>query len=294
MPGRTACARSIENEGMESPITPPSIQYPSAQSLRIEMRFGETVLSTGTAFVATSAVGPLLITNRHNVTGRHQDTGDPLSKNGGLPDNILVWYHRTVGQVGDWVGYSHSLFSQTGSPLWIEHPALGKRADFVALRVPRVADIAVNPYDPSSPGPDILVGPAEPVSVVGFPLDIRVNGFVPVWATGFIASEPTIDVDGLPMFLIDCRTRPGQSGSPVIAFRSGSATHSGGAFSVGSGPTARFLGIYSGRVHKDSDLGKVWKASAIAELVNSVQPTFSISTISNGLANYMHSSAIKK
>jgi hypothetical protein len=43
-----------------------------------------------------------------------------------------------------------------------------------------------------------------------------------------------------------------------------------GGAAVFSGPVFRFLGIYSGRITKDSDIGRVWKASAIAELVASV------------------------
>lgn len=42
---------------------------------------------------------------------------------------------------------------------------------------------------------------------------------------------------------------------------------SNGDSSVFSGPTTRFLGIYSGRINAESDLGIVWKASAIAELI---------------------------
>jgi hypothetical protein len=35
-------------------------------------------------------------------------------------------------------------------------------------------------------------------------------------------------------------------------------------------PVTRFLGIYSGRINKDSDIGIVWKAEAIRELIESV------------------------
>ena len=45
------------------------IALPSVQSLLIKMRFNGQVLSTGSAFVLTSNKGPLLVTNRHNVTG---------------------------------------------------------------------------------------------------------------------------------------------------------------------------------------------------------------------------------
>lgn len=261
-------------DNMDATASPPIIQFQSMQSLWIELRFGEQKLSTGTAFVVQSAAGPLLITNRHNVTGRHQDTGQPLSSTGGIPDRIVIAHHRK-GALGEWLGLTQPLLRSDGAPLWIEHPTLKEKADFVALPLTGTGEVDLYPYDPANPGPDILVGPAEPISVVGFPLDLRINGFVPVWATGFIASEPSLNVDGLPLFLIDCRSRQGQSGSPVIAYRTGATSHANGSFAVHSGGIARFLGIYSGRVHKDSDLGRVWKASAVAELVRSVRPNFS-------------------
>jgi hypothetical protein len=37
------------------------------------------------------------------------------------------------------------------------------------------------------------------------------------------------------------------------------------------GPATKFLGIYSGRVNAESDLGIVWKASAIKELVEAIK-----------------------
>lgn len=46
---------------------------------------------------------------------------------------------------------------------------------------------------------------------------------------------------------------------------------SDGSTSLASGAMLRFLGIYSGRINKESDLGIVWKATAIAELVASTK-----------------------
>ncbi len=34
-----------------------------------------------------------------------------------------------------------------------------------------------------------------------------------------------------------------------------------------TGQVTKFLGIYSGRINRESDLGIVWKVSAIAELI---------------------------
>jgi hypothetical protein len=120
-------------------------------------------------------------------------------------------------------------------------------------------------------GPPIAVNPADPVSVVGFPFGLQAGGSLAVWATGFMASEPDIDFNNLPTFLVDCRTRPGQSGSAVIAHRHGGmVTMQDGSSGVFGGPVTKFLGVYSGRINEESDLGIVWKASAVSVVVSAV------------------------
>lgn len=244
------------------------ISQPSVQSLLIQMRFGSQPLSTGTAFVVNGASGPLLITNRHNVTGRNQQTGQPISPHGGVPDNLII-VHNRKSRLGEWVEREEKLFNDAGDPRWHEHPRLGPQADFVALPLANISAIEFYPYDPVNTGPDIAIGPAEVLSVVGFPFGLTGGGALAIWATGFVASEPNLPDQ--PTFFIDCRSRQGQSGSAVISHRNGgSVTMADGSTAIYAGPVTRFLGIYSGRVNAESDLGIVWKASAIAELIASI------------------------
>jgi hypothetical protein len=63
-----------------------------------------------------------------------------------------------------------------------------------------------------------------------------------------------------PAFLIDYRTRPGQSGSAVIAYRPADYRRQdeGRILStITVTKTWEFLGIYSDRVNAESDLGRV-------------------------------------
>jgi hypothetical protein len=244
-----------------------TIAKPSVQSLLIEMRFNGQGLSTGTAFVVdTPTQGPHLVTNRHNVTGRHQATGEPLSKTGGIPSHIAI-VHNRKGQLGQWVQRIEPLFSDAKAR-WVEHPALGSKADFVALKLTDLNDVDLFPYDLAPEGNQIRVGPADTVSVIGFPFGMTAGGAFAVWATGFLASEPEVDFDNLPIQLIDCRSRQGQSGSPVLAFRSGGAVPmSDGSTAMFTGPVERLIGVYSGRINAESDLGIVWKTSAISQLI---------------------------
>ena len=246
----------------------PQIQPPSVKSLFCQMRFGEQALSTGTGFVAKTKTGHVLLTNRHNVTGRHNETGTPLSKTGGVPDNILV-YHHLSSRLGAWQGRPEPLYAADGSPLWREHAVFGSRADFVALPLTNISGVDLYPYELTEE-PLIAVAPGDVISIVGFPFGMATGGLLPIWATGFIASEPQVQINGsdLPVFFVDCRSRPGQSGSAVIAHRSGGMVSlENGSSAIYGGPMTRLLGIYSGRVNSDSDIGIVWRTSALRELV---------------------------
>jgi hypothetical protein len=245
-----------------------SIAQPSVQSLLIEMRHCGQALATGTGFVAQAPRGPVLVTNWHNLAGRNPDSGQPLSTTGAVPDELVI-VHNRAGHLGEWIPRTEPLF-RNGRILWFEHPLHGQRVDIVALPLTALGDVELYPYDIAG-GPPIVVGPADSVSVIGFPFGLQAGGSLAVWATGFVASEPEIDFNGLPLMLVDCRSRPGQSGSAVIAYRSGGAVPTvGGGTALYGAPVWRFLGVYSGRINEQSDLGLVWKATAVGELLASV------------------------
>lgn len=250
-----------------------NVELPTLKSLYIEMRFGEQVLGSGTAFlVSDDKDSPCaLITNRHNVTGRRQDTDECLDRHGGLPDNIVIHFHKNIPDIGEWNEVTLPLYRDDGTPYWIEHPRLGAAVDVVALNLNWDTDVRRIPYylklDLDRVG--MLVGPAETVSVIGFPFGLSSVRKFPIWATGFMAQELTLVTPDNPVFLIDCRTRQGQSGSAVVAFRaSGYRKYLNGKVSSSlSGQQAwEFLGIYSGRVNSESDIGRVWHVSAIEEV----------------------------
>jgi S1-C subfamily serine protease len=246
-----------------------TIEQQSVQSLFIEMFFNDTALSTGTGFIVDAPRGPVLITNRHNVTGRRQDNNQPLSKTGGIPNKIRI-LRNDAYNVGSWRPVSYDLLDVQGNMLWVEHPTMGAAADFIALPIDTPFDVTNYPYVTSKPARELLLKPSETVSVIGFPFGQAAGGYFGIWVSGFVASEPDVDYDNKPLFLIDCRTRPGQSGSPVVAVRNGIANMKGGSTTMG-GNWSEFLGIYSGRINDQSDLGIVWKRNAIEELIATIK-----------------------
>jgi hypothetical protein len=266
-------SESVEDDSLSPRF---NVEVPSLKSLFIEMRFGETLLSTGTAILAANDQKShcALITNRHNVTGRNQETGACLSKLAATPDNMTIYFHKESPEIGEWLPIKLPLYRPDSTPLWIEHPRLGATADMVALNLKWGGDIKRFPYYLKT-GHDRVnmeVGPAEPVSVIGFPFGLSSTERFPIWATGFLAQELSLITPEYPVFLIDCRTRQGQSGSAVIAFRTtGVRKREGGRVVATLSPNKvwEFLGIYSGRVNNESDLGRVWHISAIQELLDS-------------------------
>jgi len=256
----------------------PAVQLPSVKSLFIEMRFGSTVLSTGTGFVVQNGLGSFLLTNRHNVTGRRNDSDELLSKTGGVPDNVVV-HHHAAGRLGVWEGRIETLYTMDGAPRWREHPWHGRRADVVALPLVDIDGADLYPYELTQE-PRISVAPGDVVSVIGFPFGMSTGGRLPIWATGFVASEPQVKTNdsGLPIFYIDCRSRQGQSGSAVVAHRSGGmVTMEDGTAAVFQNPITRLLGIYSGRVNAESDIGVVWHTAALRGLIEDPKVTMSTS-----------------
>lgn len=130
------------------------------------------------------------------------------------------------------------------------------------------------PYPVFGEQPGIYYGPGGRVSVIGFPFGISTSqepgGRTAVWTTGYVASDPSINFRDLPCFMIDARTRSGQSGSPVIAIRIFASTVTLGSGIVkvlGQPPEVRLVGVYSGRIGGDTDLGVVWKLETLQEIL---------------------------
>jgi len=243
------------------------INVQSVSSLLLELRSGGTAIGTATGFVVRRPNTLYLVTNRHVVRGRHQETNQALHPSAAVPDEVVV-HHNALGAPGTWVSKVQALYGADGTRLWHEHPVHAGAMDVVALPLTQLGGVELYPYDPWNAGPAIRCGPTDQVSIVGFPFGLAAGGLLGIWVQGTIASEPDIEYNGLPVMLVDSRTRQGQSGSPVIAHRSGGmvALDDGGS-AVFNGPVTRFMGVYSGRINAESDLGFVWKARGLTELL---------------------------
>lgn len=228
------------------------------------MHFEETHLATATGFVFYNGLEYFLVTARHNVTGRNHQNGDCLAAHGGVPDRVTVFFNKK-GNIGEYVERSIDLYKD-GNKAWREHPILKESADVVAIPIDVSSDVDLFPYQISSSYPNMSCSITDRCSVIGFPFATSAGGLFPIWVSGFVSSEPAVDFGGNPCILLDCRTRTGQSGSPVILYsRSGFTPEDGGQV-FGTGEFARPIGVYVGRMNPESDIGIVWKWSVIEQL----------------------------
>ncbi len=237
----------------------------SAVPRYIRMYYGQTPLAHGTCLFVMSVDGPVLITNRHNFTGRNNITDEPLHKELAIPDHAVVTMHGPHE-----VHYHIDLADHENprAPAWTEHPTLGDKADIVALPVKEMTNIVGESNSVSLKNDWYRWNIGSELYVIGYPYG-QIGGPFPIWSKGSIASEPDIDVSGLPVFVIDCKSRPGQSGSPVFAhFRVGAVVEYEGRTFQAKKPMNYFVGVYSGRLRSDSDLGLVWKRRCIEQLVD--------------------------
>jgi hypothetical protein len=251
---------------MTSPIR---IAEPSVQSLFVVAMCKGLELGTGTGFVVEHDGAPYLITNYHVAAGRSPADGQPRHPSGAVPDTLRVLHLMPPRQ--SHIEWQHRdervLEPDTDRALWLHHPVHSRRVDVVALPLRNTEGVDLHPYDLTDGGLKLKTGPSEGVSIIGFPFGITGGGAFAIWTRGFIASEPDVDLDDLPSFLVDARTRPGQSGSPVIAY-SGGGTHTAmGGIVIGGGPVTNLLGVYSGRINDQSDLGMVWKVQAVRDIL---------------------------
>jgi hypothetical protein len=249
----------------------------SWSTYHIHLCFGESVLSTATAFAYSRSGETYLITNWHNVTGRSPLTGECLSPLKAVPD-ILSTLFRPNESVATGRGVrEHLALYENQMPVWLEHPVHRKSVDVVAVPLPKPLQEAYKlfPINDEVFDPQFAEKIADDVFVLGYPFSELTPSQFPIWKRGSIATEPDINYDGLPKFLIDTATRSGLSGSPVVMRRVG--VHSNRAPGTpldGTeiiGRIQNFVGVYSGRIGTDelkAQLGIVWKTSVIDEIID--------------------------
>lgn len=271
----------------------------------LQMYDEQGAISTGSAFFFEVDNEWFLITNWHNVSGKNFLTKEPLRDDCCFPTRLIA--KLSSYEVGDSVGSFGIVPCEVpiygGSdhePLWFEHPEISSRCDVIALPMERPESCPRFMHNAANRISEIRI-PVEPggtVFIIGFPRGISVGFGLPLWKSGYIASEPHYDITiggeqweygglrggiKLPAFFIDSQTREGMSGSPVFALYIGNWDSvdpyepldienpdfwdRDDVFLGSSG--IEFVGCYSGRVMSKEEgaaLGLCWRKNVIEEI----------------------------
>lgn len=237
----------------------------------------EIEIGKATGFVLTTGDQAYLVSNRHVFSGLHAITQKQMDPLGRDPDTVHV-VHPSVS--GGFVRWSYPLIEFVDGkvgpqPLWREHPVLTWIADVAALPInlpPNAAHVPIFESDLDLPGATNRslpyragLTPGLDLSVVGYPFGKR-GGYETfgIWTRAVVASEPSVPFEGAPAFLVDSRTRSGNSGSPVIFYRDLEPFRdSDGEVHSPPDPYGEFVGIYSHRINERSDIGVVVTADAV-------------------------------
>lgn len=248
-------------------------------------------LAVGSGFVAKLNGANYLVTARHNLSGREWPGNQLKSKWSVEPDRVIMKMQVAVPGVLAWSDREVRLVDEHGAPLWFEHPRLGRGADIAALPLEDDEEWFVDAFDIAKPPPDRepMLAAGDDLFVVGFPRGFTPYVGVPIWTRASIASEPGLDYENRPMYLVDARTRKGHSGSAVVLRPGVSRTvrMSDDTLYTTSIDDAWIAGLYSGRVvvqedRQDAvddcqeapaafsetlDIGLVWKTGAILSTI---------------------------
>jgi hypothetical protein len=235
-------------------------------------------LGCATGFFVEHKGRLFLVTNWHVVSGRHFQTGKPMDEQKATLPDRLRYLAPCKGHDGEWMEAECLLYKDANdtrapeAPVWFEHGAHGHKIDVVAIPITLPDGATAHTIDRVNTVPKLLLSISRDVFVLGYPRGIDGGRGFPIWKRASIATEPEIQLDGLPKMLIDTATREGMSGAPVIAIADGD-------FDVEGQPAAyrkpgrvyRFVGVYSGRLGRgemEAQLGIVWRERALSEILD--------------------------
>lgn len=275
--------------------------------VHLTMRFGKTILSIGSGFIYQLDNDYFIVTAWHNLTGRHPETLKALDeKHSAIPNNIIVNLATSYPDIGvarqsiviDITDENTSLFyvheinwpriDVAVIPLDLEknyrsefYTSTGEEFEVVKplkSSIPNITQFEICPIQNYFvPEEDVIeewldsVEVTEELFIPGYPYNIQDYYSQPVWKRATIASSIQLGWNKEPKFLIDCASKSGMSGSPVLYYNPNGSIQISATRHQYAHEIAILAGVYVGRlgVTKDADpqVGTVWKQSVIDEII---------------------------
>lgn len=222
------------------------VEHMSLMTTPVLLANGSRTVSQGTGFLYATTKGAeidmvFLVTNYHVVTGN-----EPQSLTPAKGDRLQFYIHTSRDEPSTNFPVNIPLYTKTGDPIWIQS---GQFPEADVVMVPLAPALyekrgQMFVFSEEHTEIDMKVRPSTQATLLGYPYGFfDTRNFLPVWKTGHLASEPAVDFQGEPVFLVDVSAFPGMSGAPVVAVSNG--VYESEAGSMMSGVQRRLLGVFS-------------------------------------------------
>lgn len=265
------------------------VDYQSLMTTPVWLHNGARQVSQGTGFFYANMRGDVadavfLVTNYHVVTGHAPESTAPR-----MGDRIRFALHQDEYDLEKFAHYEMPLYDARGAPIWVQSTEFPK-ADLVLVPLPK-QPVPLRVFTEDHTRTDLKIRASSAVTLLGYPYGFfDQRHLLPIWKTGHVATEPDVDFEGDPTFLVDVSAFPGMSGSPVLAVMAGIYEGEDGV--MRSGRVRKLLGIFSampvvnrpGRATSADtgqaapstsislQLGYVWKSALIVDIARRYQP----------------------
>lgn len=273
------------------------VRLESLAVTKLDLFFCDVLLGSATGFMYQYGQNIALVSNWHVFSGVNPLTGNPRDERGFCPNRVefnINLFDPKDGSI--FIRPENLPLVADKQSLWWQHKGyideegnskivdigvlvLNERLlDFEAIKdkkkiVSFPAHVLVNmdvngePVSYEQGYPRV----AAEVFILGYPKGLTMQGVMPIWKRGSIASEPLYSVmNGTPAFFVDAFTRDGMSGSPVLYFGD-EITNISGRPSDERRDQSWLIGVYAGREgvtreEIDMALGRVWQRRLLDEI----------------------------
>ena len=162
----------------------PMLHSTTLSSARLEMFFNETRLAIGTGFFWRIPGAIALVTAWHNFSGLHHTKRNCLSKNGGLPNRVVVRHMSTNPM--KFLEQNIPLFidDDPAQPRWFVHGVCGNYFDIAYVMFAETPEVGFSCINDNLKIHSGYLHPGSQLTVVGFPQGINSIGVFPIWSAG--------------------------------------------------------------------------------------------------------------